>query len=111
MAYTFLMKVHLAAYITPTLFLNSAHLLAASAVGGVFCLLFLFALVFVCVHILTCAKMGWRKGKKKPCDTAQENTAKEKAPAPPPEPIYYIVEKKRTRTKSKYGTPKEIRFK
>ena len=104
------MKVRLPPNNAATLFLNSARLLAASAVGGAFCLLFLFALVFVCVHILKCAKIGWRKGKKKSIDTAQENTAKEKAPAPP-EPIYYIVEKKRTRTKPKYGTPKEIRFK
>lgn len=85
-------------------------LLSARAVGGAFCLIFLFSFCFVCVHILKCAKIGFFQSRKTP-DAPPKKEEKEKAPAPPQEPIYYIVEKKRTRAKPKYGEPKEIRFK
>ena len=85
-------------------------LLSARAVGGAFCLIFLFSFCFICVHILKCAKIGFFQSRKKP-EPPPKKEEKEKAPAPPQEPIYYIVEKKRTRAKPKYGEPKEIRFK
>ena len=95
------------ALLAPT---TSHILLSAKAVGGVFCLLFLFIFSFISVHILKCAKIGFfahRKANTPP----PKKEEKEKAPAPPQEPIYYIVERKRTKTKPKYGEPKEIRFK
>ena len=87
-------------------------LLTVNAVGGAFCTLFLFVLCFVCVHLFKYANIGW-KHRKKPAEPPPppEKTEKEKAPAPPQEPIYYIVERKRTRAKPKYSEPKEIRFK
>ncbi len=91
--------------------LLSTSLLSAKAIGGGFCVLFLLALCFLCVHILKCAKVGWRHRNPKPSDPEPKPEAKEKAPAPPQEPIYYIVERKRTRAKPKYGEPKEIHFK
>ena len=95
------------ALLTP---INLHILLSARAVGGVFCLLFLFALSFVCVHILKCAKIGFFTHRKQQNEPPKEEK-KEKAPAPPQEPVYYIVERKHTRRKPKYGEPKEIRFK
>lgn len=107
--YTVPMNTFLATHNIP---IDATQLLAARVVGGVFCLIFLFVLVFVCVHILKCAKIGWLKHRKKQHDeSAEKPPQKEKAPASPPEPIYYIVEKKRVRTKPKYSEPKEIRFK
>ena len=106
--YTVPMNTFLATHNIP---IDATQLLAARVVGGVFCLIFLFVLVFVCVHILKCAKIGWLKHRKKHDESAEKPPQKEKAPASPPEPIYYIVEKKRVRTKSKYSEPKEIRFK
>ena len=87
----------------------STLLLSTRAVGGAFCLIFLFLLCFVCVHILKCAKIGFFQNRKP--HPPQKTEEKEKAPAPPQEPIYYIVEKKRTRAKAKYGEPKQIHFK
>lgn len=85
--------------------------LSAAAVGGVFCTAFLFTLCFVCIHILKCAKIGWKQRRQNPPDGNPKSTQNEKAPAPPQEPVYYIVEKKRTHPKTKYTEPKEIRFK
>ena len=87
-------------------------LLTVNAVGGAFCILFLFALCFVCVHLFKYAEIGW-KHRKKPAEPPPlpEKTEKEKAPAPPQEPIYYIVERKKRRAKSSYSEPKEIHFK
>lgn len=84
----------------------STLLLNAHTVGGIFALFFLFILSFLCVHILKCAKVGFLQSKKPEVPPKEE-----KAPAPPQEPVYYIVEKKRTRAKPKYGEPKQIHFK
>ena len=88
------------------------YLLSARAVGGAFCLIFLFSFCFVCVHILKCAKIGFFQSRKKP-EPPPKKEEKEKAPAPSQEPIYYIVERKRTRSRPKttYSEPKQIRFK
>jgi hypothetical protein len=88
----------------------STLILSVRAVGGAFCLIFLFSFSFLCVHILKCAKIGFFQSRKK-TDSDTKKEEKEKAPAPPQEPVYYIVEKKRARSKPKYGEPKEIRFK
>ena len=105
--YTVIMK-NLLITTTPRLF---TALLSATAVGGVFCIAFLFALCFICVHILKCVEHGFKRARKPPEQPNPPTEQKEKAPAPPQEPIYYIVERKRSRAKPKYGEPKEIRFK
>ena len=89
------------------------NLLSAYAVGGIFSLLFLFILCFVCVHILKCAKIGFAQHKKPTDPPTPPTPPKEdvkKAPAPQ-EPVYYIVERKRTRAKPKYSEPRQIQFK
>lgn len=69
----------------------------------------LFALCFVGVHAAKFAVSGWQfyDGKKAP----SKPPSPPKTESKPPEPIYYIVEKKRRRSKPIYGDPKEIRFK
>ena len=72
-------------------------------------LLYLFIIFIVCfavVHIFKLAMVGLKSLKPKPAPPKEE--PKEKQPAKP-EPVYYIVEKKRS--KRTYGEPKEISFK
>lgn len=108
--------------------------------SGIFWLAFLFILCFAGVHIVRLARMSWQfqKGrgdtavKKAPsADDArpretpgQQNgpvqapPLKERRETPPPqtaqpspEPVYYIVERKRKRSRDSYSAPKEIKFK
>ncbi len=88
----------------------STNLLSAYAVGGIFSLVFLFALCFVCIHILKCAKIGFFHHKKPTEPPPPPKEDAKKAPTSQ-EPIYYIVERKRMRAKPKYGEPKQILFK
>ena len=67
---------------------------------GILYLLLTFLFCFILVHLIKLAYLGLQSMKKPP--------EKEK-PAPKPEPVYYIVEKKRT--KKSYSNPKEIEFK
>lgn len=69
---------------------------------GLLACLILFALCFFSVHLIKLAKLGWLTKKTPP------NEAK---PTAPPEPVYYIVEKKKKRVRSDYAPPKEIHFK
>lgn len=77
---------------------------------GILYLFLTFVVCFILVHVIKLAYIGLISLKKKP---EQTNTEK---PAPPPErkqepePVYYIVEKKRSR-KSTYSAPQEIEFK
>ena len=88
--------------------------LSVNAASGILLTIFLFLLCFLLVHILVLLKIGWNAQEKpnKPTQKAQEQ---EKKPPEPKktdkEPIYYIVERKRTRPKQNYGEPKEFRFK
>lgn len=68
---------------------------------GILYLFLTFLFCFILVHLIKLAIIGIRSLKKPP----QE----EKKPAPKPEPVYYIVEKKRA--KKSYSAPKEIQFK
>lgn len=61
-----------------------------------------FLLCFILVHFIKLAYLGILSLKKPPRE--------EKKAAPKPEPVYYIVEKKRAK-KSTYAEPKEIEFK
>ena len=68
---------------------------------GILYLFLTFLFCFILVHMVKLAFIGMRSLKK-------PQKAEEK-PAPKPEPVYYIVEKKRT--KKSYSNPKEIEFK
>ena len=68
---------------------------------GILYLLLTFSACFILVHGIKLAYLGLLSVKKPP--------AEEKKPEPKPEPVYYIVEKKRTR--KSYSNPKEIEFK
>ena len=97
------------------LFLSKKHLLL-SPLGGFATLLFLFIFCFLTVHLFLLAKVGWKARRSEAKKPTQEESNKEKnAPTQKPaqEPIYYIVERKRTRTRPKtvYSEPKQIRFK
>lgn len=87
--------------------------------SGAFWLLFLFFVCFFGIHIVRLAKIGWqyRKGAPKPAPKAEEKPRPApqpqapQTPQAPPEPVYYIVERKRKRPRETYSTPREIRFK
>lgn len=103
-------------------------LLSASA-SGAFWLLFLFFVCFFGVHTVRLAKLGWKYRKQPPAAPSEkkppasasrpepkpspEHDGREppQAPAPTPEPVYYIVERKRRKTRDSYSPPREIRFK
>lgn len=68
---------------------------------GVLYLFLTFLFCFILVHVIKLTYLGI-KYMKKPPDI-------EKKPEPKPEPVYYIVEKKRT--KKSYSNPKEFEFK
>ena len=69
---------------------------------GILYLFLTFLFCFILVHLIKLAYIGI-KSLKKPA------VAEEKKPAPKPEPVYYIKEKKRS--KKTYSDPKEIKFK
>lgn len=69
---------------------------------GILYLLLTFLFCFILVHIIKLAYIGIKSLNKAPEEI--------KKPAPPPEPVYYIVEKKRAR-KASYSEPKEFKFK
>ena len=74
--------------------------------GGFFVLL-LFGVCFALTHFTKLALLGWKNNRPAP-----PPPEKEKAPTiTPPEPVYYIVERKKSRAKAQYSAPKEIRFK
>ena len=94
--------------------LSQNQLLTNSALGGIGLTVFLFLLCFLIVHFFVLAKIGWQT-RQQTSPKSEPQTQKE-TPAPKEkerEPIYYIVERKRTRTRPKttYSEPKEFRFK
>ena len=72
---------------------------------GILYLFLTYLFCFILVHVVKLAYIGI-KSLKKPAPPPAE----EKKPTPKPEPVYYIVEKKRAK-KSTYSEPKEIKFK
>ena len=68
---------------------------------GILYLVLTFLGCFILVHFIKLAYLGLLAQKKPP--------EEEKKPEPKPEPIYYIVEKKRA--KKTYSNPREIKFK
>ena len=85
---------------------------AAQGFGGT---ILLFSLCFLGVHLAKIAVRGWRlydgtQDGKTSDKNAETTESKSETKPTVPEPIYYIVEKKRRRVKQSYGEPKEIRF-
>ncbi len=71
--------------------------------GFLWCML-LFALCAVIVHSFKLILIGWRSfGRQK---TPEPVLKQEK----PPEPVYYLVERKKKRPKAEYAEPKQINF-
>ena len=98
------------------------NLLASPAVGVLF-LIFLLLLSFLGVHAAFLIKETWtqkhgdKKGKngEKSERSAPQKQEKPQTPTPAasaPEPVYFIVErkKKRTRKKDDFEPPREIKF-
>ena len=73
---------------------------------GILYLAILFTACFVFVAMVKLALLGLRSIKNKP-ESKPEEPKKEE----PPQPVYYIVEKKRSKSRAKYGTPREIKYK
>ena len=71
---------------------------------GLLYLILIFLACFAVVAILRLAALGIKSLRKKP-----EPKPPEKKPEKKVEPVYYIVEKKRSR--KSYSAPKEIQFK
>ena len=107
--------------------------LLTAPLTGAFWLIFLFVVCFLGVHLVRLAKIGWKYQKDRndtnrppqPSERTREDSSSRAgnppdAPQPekkdepakgPPEPVYYIVERKRKRTRDSYSPPKEIKFK
>jgi hypothetical protein len=72
------------------------------ALTGLIYLILLFAVCFTFVHVIKLAVVGVKSLKHKPVE--REDVKEQK-----PQPVYYIVEKKRSR--KSYSKPREIEFK
>lgn len=80
------------------------NLLSVQGTGAALTLAILLLCVLL-VHAVKLAKVGWRTlFKKLPPEEP-------KKPEPKPEPVYFIVERKKKRSKSDYSSPKQIQFK
>lgn len=65
---------------------------------------FLLILCVILVHGIKLAIVGYRTlGKKLPPESPKE-------PEKTPEPVYYLVERKKKRSKTEYSEPKQISF-
>lgn len=73
---------------------------------GLLYIFLIFALCFAAVALFRLAALGFKYARAKPEKSEKPEMKNEKQP----EPIYYIVEKKRAR-KCTYSRPKEIKFK
>lgn len=87
-----------------TCYNGAMDLLANQWLGGLYSLLLLIACFFA-VHVFLLARYGYRAKKNLPKDKPERPAPKE------PEPVYYIVEKKKKRTRNTYSEPRRISFK
>ena len=95
-------------------------LLTATAGLGILSILLLFLFSFFIVHLVLLARLGLlyqqEKSREEQAITEDKSPDNDKTAesndqdTPTPEPVYYIVEKKR-KTKASYSTPKQIKFK
>lgn len=109
--YTTGMNTNFPTHRAAQLLTNFTSILTANAVGGGFCLALLFALAFICVHLIKCVKIGWKHRAETPQNLTRKKTEKEKTPPPPREPVYYVVDRNQIREKPPYPTHRENRFK
>lgn len=72
---------------------------------GLLYIMIVFAACLAVVHIARLAWLGFKSSRKKP--EPKEPPKEEQKPQP--QPVYYIVEKKRAR-KANYSAPREIKF-
>lgn len=102
-------------YSIPMHILSLRTLLATHLTLGIVCAVLLFAICFLCVHVLRLARVGWSYQKKQ----KEQKSVSSKQQAQPPKPvekqaetkpIYYIVERKR-KARTSYSEPKQIQFK
>ncbi len=77
-------------------------LLSVQGQGAGWCLV-VFLLAFIVALVLKLIAAGYRSYRKLP---PQPPSVPEKKP----EPVYYIVERKKKRPKKEFGEPKEISF-
>ena len=71
--------------------------------------LLIFLCSFAVVHIIKLVKIGLDSLKEKSEPEPEKKEKKQEKPAKQPQPVYYIVEKKRAR-KATYSAPREISF-
>lgn len=74
---------------------------------GILYLFLTFVICFILVHVVKLAYIGLKSVRRKPEPPKEKPEAEQKPKKP--EPVYYIVEKKRA--KKSYSAPKEIQFK
>ena len=79
-----------------------------AATGFLYTLL-LFLCSFGAVHVIKPAKIGLDSLKAKPNEEEVKEKKPKKTEKAQPQPVYYIVEKKRAR-KASYSAPREISF-
>ena len=80
------------------------NLLSVQSEGALYAVLILLVCIVI-VHAAKLAYIGYRTlGKKLP-------PSPPKKPEQKPEPVYFIVEKKKKRAKAEYTEPRRIQFK
>lgn len=73
-------------------------------IEGLFLLVILFLICFLIVHGIRLAMIGLRSLRLKPPEEAKPKQKE-------PEQIYYLVERKKKRSRKQYTEPKQIDFK
>ncbi len=71
----------------------------------------ILSVCFAFAVLLSLARIGLRAMRKVPPAEKKEEEAKEEPRGNAPEPVYYIVEKKKKRARAEYSDPKRISFK
>ena len=81
--------------------------LLLSPIHGLLLSFLVFFICFLFIHIVKLIKFGWLYKKQ---NVPKKQSLSPKKEEKPPDPIYYLVERKKPR-KTPYKKPKEIRFK
>ena len=116
----------------PLCYPADVNALLSVAKEGILWILVLFVLCFAAVHAGKLALLGWQAYRhnaapegnereaaetqetKRSSEERSEKSSEEKSeptPTQAPQPVYYLVEKKRVKQKPKYAEPKRIDFK
>lgn len=73
---------------------------------GLLYLILLYIACFVFVHLVKLARIGLKSLREQPPEPKPEEPPESKQP----QPVYYIVEKKRAKSRTTYSQPREIKF-